>query len=114
MQSSDGSKKVDMCRIWSSQSEWRTRMNVFDCLFVASIIVTVVSIFPLYSILFYRYSTTAEAIQEFVASLKERTPGSAGVSTEAAKTPKWITGGLGVVGVSALAASLAADWLPTF
>jgi len=62
--------------------------------------------------------TTADAIQEFVSTLKERAAaGSAGATTKAgAKTPppQWVVTSGAVVGVSALAAALAADWLPTF
>jgi hypothetical protein len=56
-------------------------------------------------------SETADAIVEFVVSL-EGSPTS--LSMDASKTQEWVTNGIGIVGASALAASLAADWLPTF
>jgi hypothetical protein len=47
---------------------------------------------------------------EFVTSLK----GTSTSNLIDASKAQWVANGLGIVGVSALAASLAADWLPTF
>jgi len=63
---------------------------------------------------FFRCSTTADAILDFVSSLKDKaSTGNASAETVMSTPPQWIAGGLGVAGISALAASLA-DWLPAF
>ena len=51
-------------------------------------------------------STTADAIFEFVSLLK-------GKATSTDAPTQWVAGGLGVVGMSAMAASVV-DWLPAF
>ena len=58
----------------------------------------------------YSSSATADAVLEFVDSLNIKTTTSV---TGSKVPPQWITGGVGVVGISAVVASLA-DWLPAF
>lgn len=53
-----------------------------------------------------KISTTADAILEFVSLLNGKT-------TPTDAPPQWVAGGLGVVGISAVVASLV-DWLPAF
>lgn len=67
-----------------------------------------------FNFLFLRCSTTADAILEFVSSLKDKaSSGDVSANTVKSTPPQWIAGGLGIAGISALAASLA-DWLPAF
>jgi pimeloyl-ACP methyl ester carboxylesterase len=55
---------------------------------------------------------TADSILEFVESLSQQRKMSSKAMDEASS--EWITRGLGIAGISAIAASFAADWLPTF
>ena len=58
----------------------------------------------------YSLSATADAVLEFVDSLNIKATTAV---TGSKVPPQWITSGVGVVGISAVVASLA-DWLPAF
>ena len=61
------------------------------------------------------FSETADAILEFVTGLKgSNTASSENTNDNNDTTNKILAGGLGFAGISAIAATFAADWLPSF
>ena len=62
---------------------------------------------------FVNYSQTADAISDFVSTVSSNNVMSSPDGRSNSKV-QWVANGLGIAGISAIAASFSADWLPTF